>query len=163
MKKALFLFGLLSLCACVYEVPLIKEAVIPVDPSLSGTWQLIPEDGSAEEPDGKMVVLPFSANEYVVICSSGRTDQMVFRAYPIRVDDMKLVQLEWLQPAPTTKDRYHVCRYTLTDGVLAVEVLNDKVVGSEIDDSQALRETLLANRANPELFRVTLHYRKLSD
>lgn len=153
----------LMLCSCVYDVPLVAEAVVPVDSAVTGTWQLVPEEGKAEEPDGRIVVLPFSATEYVVICSPGEKDQMIFRAYPVRIDDLQLIQLEWLNDSPELKNRYHVCRYILDGGMLTVKTLNDKIVGSGITDSKALRETLLANRDNPDLFQNPQRYRKIED
>lgn len=161
MKKVLCSFCLLIICACVYEVPLVDESVIPIDPSLSGTWQLIPPAGEDEEPDGRMIILPFSATEYAVICSPGEKDQMAFRAYPVQVGDMQLIQLEWLQNDPENDARFHVCRYSIKDGILAVQMLNQKIVRPEITDSAALCETLMANGENPALFGERVSYRKL--
>ena len=152
----------LTLCGCIYDVPLVEKATIPVDPALTGMWQFIPEGGEEVDPDEKMQVLPFSANEYVVIYPSEK-DDMHFRAYPIQLDDLLLVQLEWLEAASKMEDRYHVCRYTLDDGILTVETLNNSVVESGITDSKALCETLLANRDNPDLFEDSGRYRKLKE
>jgi hypothetical protein len=160
-KKFLQLLPVLLLCSCVYEVPLVENATVPVDSALTGTWQGIPKKGEAEDPSGKMIILPFSKTEYVVICSPDEEDRMIFRAYPVQTDGFNLVQLEWLQ---ADQGRYHICRYELSeDGTLTVETLSPKLVDKEINDSKTLRETLLANRDNPNLFSNPLRYRKLSD
>ena len=156
------LFGLwvvLALCSCVYDVPLAEEALLPIDPALVGIWQLIPEEGEAIDPEERLIILPFSTNEYVVVKSPGE-GAVYFRAYLVRVDDLLLIQLEWLGVAPEDGDRYQVCRYRLEEGVLTAEMLNDKIVGAEIADSKALRETILANRANPDLFFDPGRYRR---
>ena len=163
MKKgAVVLCGavLLLICSCIYEVPLVEQAELPVDSALLGTWQLILDEGELADQDIRMVILPFSATEYVVIYPPG-DDGLYYRAYPVRVGDMELMQLKWLQADPEEDEPYHVCRYRLVDGVLTVEALNDDVVSSEISSSEALREALLENRSHPEIFGDPERYRKL--
>jgi len=162
MKTMMSLVAVLLLCSCVYEAPLVEEAVIPVDPQLTGVWKELAEEGKAEDPDDRMVILPFSKTEYVVIRPPGH-DALYFRAYPIRVEGLELLQLEWLQADPDGDERYQVCRYAVQDGVLTVKTLNEDVISDEIKDSAALREALLASRDNPDLFEEPDRYRKLED
>jgi len=162
MKTMMSLVAILLLCSCVYEVTLVEQAVIPVDPALTGIWQETTEEGTAEDPDDRMVLLPFSKTEYVAILSPGH-DALYFRAYPICVEGLELLQLEWIQANPDGHERYLVCRYAVQDGVLTVETLNDDVISDDIKDSAALREALLANRDNPDLFDSPDRYRKLED
>ncbi len=161
MKTGVSLLVVTVLCGCVYDVPLVEKAAVAVDPALIGTWQLVPDDGKPENPTDRMTILPFDANEYAVICSPQK-DLMVFRAYPVQLDGREFVQLEWLQAGPE-QNRYHVCRYALQSGALTVETLNEKVVGPEIDRSDALRKTFLANRDNPDLFCDPQQYRKVAE
>ena len=165
MKKiTILLCGgcLLVLCACVYEVPLTEKAVVAVDPELTGTWLLITEEGTDSDPNEKMVILPFSANEHVVVLSPG-DKSLYFKAYPVEIDDLHLIQVEWLGIAPDKKERYQVCRYALVDDILTVDLLNDKVIGAGIKTSKALRETVLSSRDNPYLFGESGRYRKLEN
>jgi len=165
MKITFWILCLLSIflvCACVYEVPLVEEDVLSVDPQLAGIWQEIPEEGEAEDLDDRLIILPFSETEYVAILSPG-DGGLYFRAYPIRVGDMTLIQLEWLGVDPEEGERYHVCQYMLQNGVLTVETLNDDVISDEIKDSAALRAALLENRDNPELFDEPDRYRRVED
>jgi len=172
MKRVFYLSGLLVisvLCGCVYEVPLAEEAAVPIDPALTGTWQKIPPEGEEVDPDESVAVLPFSKTEYVVVCTPSRNDvvlfvpgmhEAVFRAYPIEVRNHKLIQLEWLQPHANGGARYQVCRYTLNDGVLTVETLNRDLVSPEMADSKELRNAVLENQDNPELFVDPVCYRR---
>jgi len=164
MKKTVRSFAILLLiCGCKYEVPLVEEAVIPVDSALTGIWQKIQEEGKAEDVDEQMVILPFSKTEYVAVLSPG-DGGLYFRAYPIRVGDMALIQLKWLGAGPEENDEtYQVCRYSLQNGVLTVEMLNEDVISDEIKDSAALREALQGSRDNPELFEKPDCYRKLDN
>jgi hypothetical protein len=51
----------------------------------------------------------------------------------------------------------------LADGILTIEVLNSDSVSDDIKDAAALREALLANRDNPELFEEQGRYRRIED
>jgi len=162
MKTLMCLFAISLLCGCVYEVPLVEKAVIPVDPVLTGTWQEIPDEGDLADPDARMVVLAFSTNEYIVVCSPAE-DAAFYRAYLVQVDDFHLMQLEGLGIDPSESKNYIVCRYSVKDGVLTFKTLNEAVISDEIKDSAALREALLVNRDNPDLFDSPDRYRKLED
>lgn len=162
MKRLIALLSILLLCGCVYEVPLIEEATLPVDSAVNGSWQKIPEEGKSTDPDDRMVILPFSAKEYMVAVSPS-DDAMYYRAYRIQVGDLHLMQLEILTLEPTDPDRYVVCRYALKNDVLMVETLNEKVVSDDIKDSSVLREALLANRDNPDLFKEEGRYRRIEE
>lgn len=161
MKRLASLLIGLFLCGCVYEVPLVEEAVVLIDPELTGTWQLIPDEGEPEDPTAQLVILPFSQTEYAVICSPAQNDRTVFRAYPAHVNGMELVQLEWLQ-AEAGQKRYHVCRYTLLEGRLTVQTLNNDLVSDLITDSAALREALIENCRDPKIFSTPMVYRKMN-
>jgi hypothetical protein len=153
--------ALLLLCGCIYEVPLVKTAEVAVDPALTGLWQMIPDEGAPEDPNDRLMVLPFSQTEYAVVASPG-ADALYFRAYPVCLEGMDLVQLECLQIEPG-KERYHVCRYAVEDGILSVQTLNPAVVSAKTADSAALRTALLANRSDPDLFEKPYRYRRLKD
>lgn len=157
---AVLLSGLL-VCGCIYDVPLTKEAVVPVDPALKGVWQLIPDEGESEDPDDRVMILPFSKTEYLAVVGAD-DDALYFRAYPICVSGMELLQLEWLR-AGEDDHPYMVCRYTLKGGILTVGYLNNDLVSPDSKKSAALQEAVLANRSNPDLFEDSARYRRLKD
>lgn len=161
MRLLLVLLAGLLVCGCIYDVPLVEKAELPVDAALTGIWQEIPAEGKPEDPDDRMVILPFSDTEYIAVIGPGE-DALYFRAYPIRLDGMELVQLKWLNGGEDAEP-YTVCRYSLKDGILTVEYLNKDVVDPKIKDSSALRDALLANRENSKLFGDPGRYRKLED
>lgn len=146
----------LILGGCVYDAPFVEEAVLPVDQALVGVWEEIPEAGQVPDPDEHLVILPFNAHEYVAVISN----ELYFRAYPVCIGAEQFVQVEWLG---AQEDRYQLCKYTLQDGILTVETVNDEVVGSEIKTSEALRSALIANRARPELFTDPVCYQRSKD
>jgi len=156
-----WLFALL-LCSCVYEVPLDEEAAIPLDPALTGLWQEIPAEGKPEDPDDRLVILPFSKTEYVAVVSPD-DGGLYFRAYPVHLGGMELIQLEWLGVDKEEDEPYHVCRYSLKDEILTVEVLNEDVISSDLKDAVALRKALLENCRNLDLFGKPGRYRRLEN
>lgn len=76
-----------------------------------------------------------------------------------------LIQTEWRAPETDKKDAspYYVCRFSYTNDILTVEYLNQDVVDSDIKDSAPLRDAVLANRSNPDLFGDPGRFRKLDD
>ena len=162
MKTVGSLLAILMCCGCVYDEPLVEEAVVSIDPALVGLWQKIPDEGKAEDLDSRLVILPFSKTEYIAVLSPG--DQaLYFRAYPIRFEDMELLQLEWLGAGSEADGRYHVCRYTLEAGVFRVETLSHDVVDARIKDADSLRKALVENLANPCLFDAPDCYQRLEE
>lgn len=55
----------LLLAGCEYEVPLIKEHTVPVDLSVLGLWEYIPEEGEESDPD-EIIILKFSDTEALI-------------------------------------------------------------------------------------------------
>ncbi|MBM4152876.1 MAG: hypothetical protein FJ220_05065 [Kiritimatiellaceae bacterium] len=145
---------LLTCCACVYDAPLVQEAILPIDPALEGTWYELIKDSRDIDPDEKIVITRFSATEQVVILSS----REILRAYPIQIQDLNLMQLEWLTPK---EKRFNVVRYAIQDGILTVEQLNLNIASNQIPDSVTLREALAVNRTNSDLFRKLGSYRQV--
>lgn len=162
MSKWIGLFAGLLLCGCVYEVPLVDEAVVLIDPEVTGTWQMIPQEGEPEDPTAQLVILPFSRTEYVVIGAPAKKDRLVFRGYPGHINGLEIVQLEWLQAGPE-QNRYHVCRYTISeDGRLAVQMLSTDVVSDLITDPDELRKILVEQCRNPKMFSEPQIYRRMN-
>ncbi|MCU0857421.1 MAG: hypothetical protein MUC65_03340 [Pontiellaceae bacterium] len=174
MKYVSYLFsllGLLGLCSCVYEIPLVEKATKPIDSSLAGAWQKIPAAGEKESDwTETLLLVPFSKTEYIAVCTPSRdeaaiclpgTDKILFRAYPIEIADLSLIQIEWLQLYSKNGTRFQVCRCKIRDGILTVETLNREVVDPGITDADLLHETVLENVKNPDLFSNPVQYRRL--
>jgi hypothetical protein len=161
-KQAAVLCGaaLLLICGCIYDVPLAEEAVVPIPPGLAGTWQLIPAEGEPGNPEAQLLIVPFSKTEYVVICMPGKKDRLIFRAYPVHLNGLELIQLEWLQAGPE-QNRYHVCRYVPGDGTLEVQTLNRELIGEDIADSAGLREAVKENCRNPKAFDAPMLFHRI--
>jgi len=97
-----------------------------------------------------------------VVVGNPGDDALYFRAYPIIVEGLALIQLEWLQADPK-QSRYQVCRYTLRDGRLFVQTLNDELISDTITDTAELQEALLENCRNPRAFNEPMLYRRMSE
>ncbi|MBN1270612.1 MAG: hypothetical protein JXB04_13565 [Kiritimatiellae bacterium] len=153
-RQAICLSAILAFCGCQYSVPLVPEATVAIDAALLGTWEPVAAEGK-EADDGNMLILRFSEREYMVIYPTGK-DAMYYRAYPVSVGGMPLVQIQWLgyegHPLKSDEKPYHVCRYKVEGDSLTIQTLNADVVRSEIATSQELTDALLNNAANPELF-----------
>lgn len=161
MKRVAWSLCLLATClvsACVYDAPFVEEAALPIDLNLVGTWQEMVATGKAEDPKARLVVLPFSRNEYMVVSAPG-DDAAYFRAFPVLIGDDQFVQIEWLG---AQDGRFQLCRTGLSDGVLSVETLNDQFVSARLKDSASLRQALLANRSESALFIDKVCYRRLN-
>ena len=158
MKHFIALFTVLFLCACEYDAPFVETAELPVDKALTGMWEEIPTSGEASDPNSNLVIIPFNANEYIVVDSPAK-DGLYFRAYPVRIGQDLFVQRDWLG---AEEKRYHLCRYAVSDEVLSVQLVNDKIISPEIKDSNALQEALLTNLSDPALFEEIARYRKLN-
>ena len=159
MKTLVSLFAVFLLCSCIYDVPFVDLAELPVKMDVVGVWEKIPDEGKASDPDDKLVILPFSGHEYIVV-SSPAENGLYFRAYPVQVGDSVYIQLEWLG---AEKNPYHLCRYTVKDGILTIELLDEGAVSPEIASSADLRKALQENLDNPELFTEAVSYRKLDN
>lgn len=161
----------LTLCSCVYEAPLAEKGTEALDPTLKGSWKKFIAVGDNEfESEETLSIVPFSTTEYAVITKSDGSDSMmclpgtdytVFRAYPVKLRDLSLIQIEWLGAHSQTLTRFHVCRYAISNDVLTVEMLNRDLIGPEITDTKDLRDAVLALREEPELFCKPVQYRRV--
>lgn len=155
----------LVLCGgCVYEVPVTPDHAIPVDPAMVGLWQAVPEPGQAEAPDERMLVLQYSETEYAIRYPSGK-DAMYFRGYPIKVGNLRCVQVQLIgaedRPVKDGDRKYQVVTCQLADGVLEVRTLNPDVISKAATTSADLARAIRANLADPALFKDPGRFRKV--
>ena len=165
MKRVSWLAGLaiLFLAACEFDVPLVVEHDIPIDPNILGTWQIVSEDGD----DAQLRIMKFSDTEYLVHDSEDDGD-LYFRAYAINVGGVSAVQLEFLgddkRPVKSDGgDRYMVASYKMVDGMLEIRTLNSELVDKELTDSESLKAAFIEHKENPELFNDPGLFRRLQD
>jgi len=164
MKWAIPLSAFTALCGCVYKVPLVEEALLPIDPAAVGVWTTVRDEADAAAKPEKLVVLPFSGNEYMIIYPAGK-DEMYFRAYPVEVSGMKLIQLRWIgqrqSPLGGKEKPYQLCSYDITDGLLTIRVLNAELLNREAETPEALQRSLVENRSAPGLLQDPGRFRKV--
>jgi len=116
MKPWVGFLVILMLCGCIYDVPLVENAEVAVDSALKGIWQKISKEGKLEDTDERLLIFPFSKTEYLTVVEPGG-DSLYFRAYPVRLEGMLLIQLEWLN-AGENDHPYTVCRVFILNGLL---------------------------------------------
>jgi len=157
---------MLVLCGCEYAVPLAKNPAVAIDPNVIGVWSPKQDECGEEEREEKMVILPFSENEYMIIYPAGE-EEMYFRAYTVELDGLSVIQLCWLgqrqRPLSKSQKPYQVCKYELNDGILSIQVLNSKVIDRRADTSEALAASLLDKKADPELFQEPARFQKAEE
>jgi hypothetical protein len=74
----------LFLAGCKYEAPLTTEHSIPVDSSVLGLWEPIPEKGGESAEDERMMILKYSDTEYLIHYPV-EENGLYFRGYAIHV------------------------------------------------------------------------------
>ena len=159
MAVSLFLAG------CEYEAPLSREHIIPVDPSVLGYWEYIPEKGRTPKTEERMMILKYSQTEYL-IHSPIEKYGIYYRGYPILLGDVPCVQLEVIGdedgiPEKDDKALFHVVSYKLAAGELVVSALNTELVDKSLKDGESLRQAFLKNQSNKALFNPIGRFRRV--
>lgn len=164
----------LALAGCDYEAPLSSEATIPIDPALLGAWELVPETAAEKDdaekenadkeklsadPDGPLVILRFSATEYLVHDPGGQ----FFRGTLVDIGGHRVLQLEDLGTAAGPRQgppAFVFGTATVTGDTLSFSLLNDTLVPSSNRTTADIRAALLANRAAADLFEPLVRFRR---
>lgn len=143
------------LSGCVYTVPVTTDHTIPIDTAVLGVWQ--DEDGDS------MLLLKYSDTEYLIEYPTS-AKAVFYRGYPAKVGDISCVQIQELGTIDGPEDNtepYDVMSYRFVKDDLEVRSLNSDVVGKDFKSSDELRESILKNKANPELFREPGIFKKV--
>jgi len=159
--------ALLLSAGCQYDSPLTEEHSLPIDPALLGVWEEISDDGDPLEGMDRMVILKFSATEYLVHYPV-KSDGEYYRAYPFNLGGVEGVQLEFLGSGSGPieegeEDVYIVASYSLGNGELEIKILNEKLVDDELSGSAAIREAFLKNKDAEDLFTDPGKFRRVED
>lgn len=150
------------LCGCEYSVPAGKPG-LPIDNALLGIWENLPGKKDTDQKF-RILVLKYSDTEYLVNYFNDK-DALYFRAYPVKIDDINAVQIQWIgtdKGALEEKDRkYHLISAVLKDNNLEIKVLNSSLISKDVTNQEELKNKILQNKNNPELFRDPGIFRKL--
>jgi hypothetical protein len=157
----------LFLAGCKYDAPLTTEHSIPVDLSVLGLWEPIPEKGGQSASDERMMILKYSDTEYLIHYPAGE-DGLYFRGYAINIGGISCVQLQIVgnEDGPLRRDEkdiFHVASYVVEDGELHVRMLNTDLVSDELKESEALRKAFLKHKDNKNLFANPGKFRRVKD
>jgi hypothetical protein len=157
----------LFLAGCKYEAPLTTEHSIPVDSSVLGLWEPIPEKGGESAEDERMMILKYSDTEYLIHYPV-EENGLYFRGYAIDIGGIPCVQLQVIgnEDGPLRrgeKDIFHVASYLLENGELHVKMLNTELVSDELTESEALKKAFLKHKDNKHLFANPGNFRRVKD
>jgi len=157
----------LLLVGCIYESPLTKEHNIPIDSKVLGLWEWIPDEKEDPNEYVRMMVLKYSATEYLINYPIGK-DGIYCRGYPIEIGDVPCVQLELIGTAEGSIDEdeerlFYVVSYRLINSQLEVKTLNTDLVSEDLKTSEALVNTFLKHKDNKDLFNTPGLFKKIKD
>jgi hypothetical protein len=165
MKKWLIfiLAIMLTIAGCEYQEPLSEKQNLPIDESLVGQWNAVPDSGDTSPVNDRIVVLKLSGTEYLVHYYTG-SGSMYFRAYPLKVGNIECLQLHLLgyQDGRLARDDapFQVAKYTLLGDTVEIRMMNTSIVGSRNSGSAELRDAFIKNQANDKLFRDPGKFRR---
>ncbi len=162
MKKAL----LMAMCGglllgCDYKVSLVETASEPIDPAVVGAWERTSEGGSVE----RLLILPISEQEYLVVFPEGASNALYARGHLWRHKDITLVQLDWFGTSrvdlPQDDRTFQYVSFSVDADTLTCRLLNPEVVDKDIRSSAALVEAIMENNDHPELYRPSMVFQKV--
>jgi len=161
-----FLFVLMIvLSGCEYSVPLVEKKDVPIDESVLGLWEQVPDKSESGKPADMMQVLKYSDTDYIVHYPTGK-DGMYLRAYPVKIDDKVYVQTQLIGtkdgPAENKDRKFHVVAYSVLGGVLEMKLLNSELVDKNLQDSAKLMESFLKSKDDKNLFKDPCRFKKIS-
>ena len=165
--RLITVFTFLILTACDFNVPLVAKAFLPIDQTLLGTWESIPEDWDGQEPLERLVIRQQSANLYEIEFGD-EASHIYFKGWLAELEGIRFMQLECTgdDKGPVdAKDKrlFSVVSFTLGNGELVVRSLNTDLVSRDLVNTAALQVAFAANRDNPILFHKPDQFRRLGE
>lgn len=156
--------AILCLAGCKYEAPLTHEHSIPVDASVLGFWEVVPDGNESPDSSESMMVLQYSETEYLIHYSA-KEEPLYFRGYPIKIGGVPCVQLQVIgidnKPVdPQKKDLFHVASYERVNGELVIRTLNSDLIGEGLKDTGALVKVFFQHKGSTELFTNPCRFRR---
>ncbi len=151
------------LAGCDYTVPLVQTPAVDLDNALVGRWQKTGSDGGKDQ----LLVLPLGQREVLVVFPADTKDAMFARGSLWRQADLVLMQLNWFGTAqgklPTDTRTYQFASFDIAGDTLRVRLLNPDTVDKAAASTEALQQAILANQANPKLYRDAMTFRKIAE
>lgn len=164
MKKLLaaVLLSLSCLSSCVFDVPFVERAQIPVGAALLGNWKQITTSDKVA-PD-KMLVLQNGDNDYLVQFPTGEK-AMFFRAFAVDLGGTIYFQTQLLGtaegPAKPADRKFQLFNLTRVGDSIILQSLNPKILGAGLTDSAKLKAAFLAHQNDPGLFDDSVEFRRV--
>lgn len=164
MKRMMIVSAVCVLLAgCDFTVPLVKTANLPMDPAVVGAWRRTGADNKSE----RLLVLPLSKQEYLVVFPAGSEDAMFARGCLWRDGDTPLVQLDWFGTGrgnlPDDDRTFQYATYTVDQDTLSIRLLNPEVVAKDIPSSDALVNAITEHKNHPDRFRETMVFQRIKN
>ncbi len=152
MKKLAMMAVCAAMAGCDFDVPLSKTPEMPVDGRLTGLWERT-QDGKAE----KLLLLPQSAKEWVMVYPAATDDAMVARVWLCRGAGTTLAQLQYIGTGrgdlPENGKVFQVASFSIDGNTLTVRTLNPSVVGGAATTPAELAKDLERNKGESDLYR----------
>lgn len=155
----------LVLTGCEYSVPLAEKKDVPIDETILGLWEQVPDKSESGKPADMMLVLKYTDTDYIVHYPTGK-DGMYFRAYPLKIDGKVHVQTQFIGtkdgPVENKDRKFHVVAYSVAGGIMEMRLLNSDLVDKNLQDSAKLMESFLKNKDDKNLFKDPGRFKKIS-
>ena len=160
MKKCSLLLVCALLAGCEYTAPLVETPEIDVDKSVLGLWRRTKDNGETES----LLVLPWSNREYLVSFPAETENPLFARVVLCRVAGQTLAQIRWIGTGegntPDDNRVFQYLTYSATPDTLTLRMLNSDVVSKKLATTAELTRAITENKANPDLFKEPMVYRK---
>lgn len=163
MKKLLAaaLLSLSCLTSCVFDVPFVERAEIPVDAALLGHWKGISDSGT--DDTNTMLVLQNGENDYMIQFPTGKK-AMFFRAFAVDLGGKTYFQTQLLGtaegPAKVADRKFQLFKLGRDGDSLTLQSLNAKILGKGLTDTAKLKAAFLAHQDDPTLFADSIPFRR---
>jgi hypothetical protein len=159
---AIIAAGLLG-SGCIYNEALVEINTHPINPSLLGLWEEIPENEESTDPD-RLLVLKYSDTEYMVLFD----DELYFRGYPIRIEGTTCIQLQLIGSnkgdlANKKMKRFLVARVAIENDHLEIRMLDQDLVDDDLESTKDLARAFLKHKDNPKLFDKPGRFKRIKE
>ena len=155
--------AMLIISGCEYQEPLAEKQNLPIDESLVGQWNALPDSNDTSPVQDRIIVLKLSGTEYLVHYYTG-SGSMYFRAYPLKVGNIECLQLQLLgyQDGRLARNDapFQVAKYTVSGDIVEIRMMNTSVISPKLAGNDEIREAFIKNQANDKLFREPGKFRR---
>lgn len=142
---------------------LSEECNIPINPDILGMWELIIPSEENNGDKFNLSIFKFNEYEYLIVLRNENEDDLLFRAYEVDVDGIKVVQVQmrldgmYFSEAASNKI-YTIAFYKLNNDILELFIIESKQI--KINNCEELKKHILKNKNNLQFFPEFGKYRK---